>query len=449
MKSSNTPVHPGWLMSLYWLLLYAIYWLAPIHQTPRLSWSGLAFELVHIALFVVGATLCARVVLVQTHRAEYGMTAGYHAQANPGREYTFIRLVLMIGILGGILSAYAKLSLVGEFSLAALASLRTERAQELLYADEVKSGIASVIAFFTYPAGFVGLVATLLRYETVPRSTRTLASTYVIVVFLLTIIAGGRSPVLVLLLFTTISCYLRKKLGLRLVPASRPLRIGMSVLLLVFAGYSSMIWVVRAYVSGLNLEAFLLHAETVWGVRPSAGLIAFSNWLGSPELVQTIMSSVFYFTQNLSVAERVLDVRNEILPMLGGYQVDLIAAMLRSFPASAEFLANGNRALLDANIYGFFTGAWASLFVDFGYFSLLMALLWGYLSGRAHRNLVRKGGLVCETKYVFWIYAVFISFVSPPFGFSNSFITFVWFVLFGLALTVRIGSRTGYLQEAV
>lgn len=449
MKSVRTPVQPAWLMSLYWLFLYFIYLVAPIHQTPQLTWPGLLFELTHIAFYVIGATWCARASLRIARSRDYGMVAGYYRQAGSSREYGAVRLVLMIGILGGLLSAYAKLSLVGEYSLAALASLRTERAQEVLYADQVKSSIASVLAFFFYPAGFVGLVATLLRYETVSANTRMLAGLYVVVVFLLTIIAGGRSPVMVLLLFTAITFYLRKCLGLSTVPASGSLRFGMSFLLLVFIAYSSLVWAIRSHASGLDLEAFMRHAETVWGVRPSDWLLSVASWTGKPEIVQTIMSSIFYFTQNLSITERVLDARYDIVPMLGGYQVDLVAALLRSFPTSAEFLAAGNQVLLDANVYGFFTGAWASLFVDFGYFSLLMVLLWGYLSGRAYRNLVRKGGLVNETRYIFWTYAVFISFVSPPFGFSNSFITFVWFVIFGLAASIRIGVRTRLVEKTV
>ena len=58
-----------------------------------------------------------------------------------------------------------------------------------------------------------------------------------------------------------------------------------------------------------------------------------------------------------------------------------------------------------------------------------------------------RGGLINETRYVFWSYAVLISFVSPPFGFSNSFITFVWFVLFGLSLKVPARQGPEYLQE--
>ena len=448
IKRIRMPVHPGLLMSMYWLALYFVYLLAPIHQTPKISALGFAFLFTHIVIFVFGATLCSRVSFVDSGKDSNNLVNYLFTKGSYSREFKLIRWVLLVGIFGGISSAYGKLSLIGDFSLAAVASLRIERAQNLLYAEEVKSGFVSIVAFFTYPAGFVGLVAIFLRYEVIPKSIRLLAGVYVSVVFLLAIIAGGRSPVLVLLLFLVITCYVRKRLGLRLLPDSRLLKIGVFLLFAMFISYSSLIWMVRTYVSNMNIDAFLLHADTVWGVQPSKWLISVSDSLGGPEFTQSIMSSIYYLTQNFSITERILDSRYEIVPLLGGYQIDLFAAILRAIPSGSEFLANGNQILLDANIYGYFTGAWGSLFIDFGYFSLLVALVWGYFSGRSHRRFRNKPGLVSEIKYVFWIYAILISFVSPPFGFSNSFITFVWFMLFSFALSVKVRLYSMQMQES-
>ena len=157
--------------------------------------------------------------------------------------------------------------------------------------------------------------------------------------------------------------------------------------------------------------------------------------LGDPNFTQTVLSSTFYFIQNLSISERILSSSSEIPTMYGAYQVDLFAAFCRIIPGGGEFLKNGYGLLLDANVYGFFTGAWTGLFIDFGSFSLLMALLWGAIAGKSWLSFKRDPNLLTGTIYVFWTYSVFISFVSSPFGFSNSFMIFCWFAFFSLAST--------------
>ena len=441
-KRSTAPVHPAVLMSLYWSALYIVYLVVPIHQLPKISGLGFAFVVANVVTFFIGATFCARLALTSSGYSAQDPATYTSYRAGPTREHLLIRLALLIGIVGGLLSAYGKLSLVGEYSLAAITGLRADRAQELLHAGGLRSGIASIIAFFLYPAGFVGLVAIILRYESVSLGTRILAGSYLFVIFLLAIIAGGRSPILVLFLFLAIASYLRMKLYGRWLPSSAPLKIGLLVLFAAFIAYSSLIWTVRINVSGLTIDAFLTHAEAVWGVRPSEFLIFLSDWLHRPDLLQSVMSSFFYFTQNLSVTERILESRHDIVPLLGGYQIDLVAAVLRTFPEGAEFLARGNQVLLDANIYGFFAGAWGSLFIDMGYWCFIGTLIWGYLAGRAYRRLKRGAGLAAETTYVFWIYSILISFVSTPFGFSNSLMTFLWFVAFRIMLSVSLRNAT-------
>ena len=297
------------------------------------------------------------------------------------------------------------------------------------------------MAFLTYPAGFVATLITLLRYEQCRRSTRRLALFYLPVVFTHSIAAGGRSPILVLIIFLAIACYLRRWYGQSAIPRSRPLKLLLFGLVGTFLAYSSVIWVVRADLAEMDTAAFLAHAEDTWGVTPSAALQAAAEALGAPNLVQTVMSSVFYFTAALSVTERILALSTSPM-LLGGYQVDLVAGALRVVPGGNEFLANGYDILLDADIYGFFAGAWGALYIDFGIpGSVVAVVLWGFLAGRSHLALRRAPQSDGAALYAFWIYSVFISFVSPPLGFSNSALTFAWVLVFHVAMKPSVRLR--------
>ena len=429
------PVHPGSVMLFFWALLFLIYFLGPIIQTPAVSLFGFGFLLAHISAFVLGALLLSRVSPWLRIKKESLIEVG---EAELIRDNRLIALFLCIGIVGSLLSCYAKISVISDFTLASAASLRTLRAQMLLNAGQIETGSLSAIAFLSYPAGFVGLVAGLIRYERLPWAARGLIPIYAVIVFFLAILAGGRSPILVLLIFMMLAAYARYRLGIGWLPKSLFLKAGISILLLVFLIYSSTIWLVRSEESGMGVDDFLAHAEDYWGVRPSKGLLWLSEWLGQPELKQSVLGSVFYVTQSLSITERILNSKAELSVLMGGYHIDLVAALMRALPGGANFLGDGYKKLLEADVYGFFAGAWGALFIDFGYFSILITLIWGYVAGRSWWRLKNRANFSAQTNYVFWVYTILISFVSPPFGFSNSFMIFVWFFIFGFFQSTRI-----------
>ena len=152
--------------------------------------------------------------------------------------------------------------------------------------------------------------------------------------------------------------------------------------------------------------------------------------MGGPSVTQSIMSTIFYFTQSLSVIERILAM-SESPVLLGGYHIDIAAAAMRAFPASADFLSEGYSDLLDANVYGFFTSAWGALFIDFGLFGAAFgAMLWGWLAGRSFREARSDADGRATVMYVFWMYSILISLVSPPLGVANSAMTLFWFVVY-------------------
>ena len=430
MHSAKQLLNPASLMLGFWATLYAVTFLGPITQRPSVSLEGFLFVGGLLMLFVLASAFGS----ASLHGAPRVPIVWATDLPTAKRRDRLLRVLLLIGCAGGLLGLYSKLSAADSLSLIASAALRAERAQQLLDAGQITSGPAGAVAFLTYPAGFVATLITVLRYEQCRTSTRMLALFYLPVVFMQSIAAGGRSPILVLIIFVGLASYLRRWYGQSAIPRSRPLRLLVVALVTAFFAYSSVIWLVRSELADMNTDAFLAHADETWGVTPSRGLQAAAEVLGAPNLVQSVMSSVFYFTGALAVTERILAMNASPL-LLGGYQVDLVAGAMRVIPGGNEFLARGYDILLEADIYGYFAGAWGSLYIDFGIpGSVLAAILWGVLAGRSQLALRRAPQGDGAALYAFWIYSVFISFVSPPLGFSNSALTFAWVLVFHLAM---------------
>lgn len=416
----KNPAHPALVMSLFSSFIFLIYFIGPISLTPKISAEGTLFLLAHIALFISGTALASIVI---TNKI-------YSVAGRELRERRLTRLLLLIGVCGGLISLYLNVRELPHVDLASIATLRAFKAQNLLHGGKSHGGYLSALAFLIYPAGFAGLVAGLLQYERIGRVTRVFLYLFVAILFSVAILAGGRSPILLLILFIAISCYTRTKLGKSWMPNSRFLRIAAAALLMAFIAYSSIMWSVRAAESNRSTEQALQYAADIGGASPKPWLVATSASLNRPGFTLTVLNSVFYLTQNLQVTEKIWANRDDIPALYGSYHIDMIAAALRLLPSGANFLKERYATLMRVKIYGYFTGAWGALFIDYGYFSLLAALIWGLLAGMAWVNFKNQPCVMTGMLYVFWSYSILIGFASPPFGFSNSFMVFAWFMLF-------------------
>lgn len=435
----NAVLHPATQMMLFWTLIYACYFFGPVELQPAISLKGLLFISAHLALFILGATLITRFsfLVVKPHLK-------INAENKIKNLVTYGMLV--IGSCGIVLSIYGNLSMLEVFSFKSIAALRTLRAQDLLHAKQMHLNYFRAIGFLTYPAGFVGLVAALIDYEIIPRLLKMLLFLFMFLVYCLAMIVGGRSPILVMFLFIGATYLIRWKMNYSPMQKSMVLNFYILFLLVLFLLYSSFIWGLRSKEAGLDSSAMLQHAAQVWGAKSTARLDVLTA--NHPKLRQTILSTTFYGIQSLSITERLLASKKPIPLMYGAYQMDLLAALLRATKTGSIFLEKSHQALMDAQVYGYFTGAWSGLYIDLGYASLFAALLWGLISGRLWRNFQNEPSLYTGVPYVFVLYSIFISFVSAPFGFSNSLMIFIWTVLVVAILriprqSVYIVNRTG------
>jgi oligosaccharide repeat unit polymerase len=426
VKRRRSLIHPAWAMMVFWAFLYSVYILAPINQTPSVSLGGVVFVILHVLVFCAGSVLTP-VFFGGEPRARASVIQ------NSGKNLHIFRKInvfFLVGIAGSVMSMLGKALLFEQISLLESAELRIERSQQLLESEPLSNSFLSTLGFLTYPAGFVALVLALVLYEELPRATRVLPLFYIIALFLLSLATGGRSTIFVSLLFICISIYIRKCRGLSAIPKSQLLKTFFLLIFIGFIVYSGLIWQTRSLVSGVNHNQFLMHADQNWGVTPSENLESLALVIDSPGLIQNFISTTFYFTQSVSIVERILEMSDPPL-LLGAYHIDLVAAALRMFKSSSDFMGSGYAKLLENDVYGFFTSAWGALYIDFGLFGGYGAtIVWGILAGLAHRRAkiyIYSDGF---TQYVFWMYSILISFVSPPFGFSNSLVIFLWFLLY-------------------
>ncbi len=413
----KSPVHPAVVMTLFWCFILCIYFVGPVSLTPEISLQGSVFLFAHISLFIAGSGLA---FILFNKRQHTPQTASDDALFTP--------LLLLMGVTGGLVSIYNNFIAIQDINLASIATLRAIKAQNLLHGGQSHGGLLSALAYVTYPAGFVGLVAGVIEYERLSRFARLSLYVFVGIIFCVAILAGGRSPILLLLLFIGISCYTRTRLGKSWMPNSRTLKMGAALLLLIFMVYSSIMWSVRAAESSRTAEQALQYAGDVGGAKPKPYLLRLNN----PGFELSALNTVFYLTQSLQVTEKILAAREDIPALYGSYHIDMVAAALRLFPQGSAFLKEHYTVLMKAKIYGYFTGAWGGLFIDYGYFSLLGAMIWGFLAGMAWVNFKHNPGVLTGLFYVFWNYSILISFATPPFGFSNSLVVFGWFLVFDL-----------------
>lgn len=414
----------------FWMFLYACYLIAPINQTPSPSFTGVVFVVSQIFIFCIGAVLATGGLGERLPVKPFPLKI-CASSLNVSKQ---INIFSLIGIIGALLSLFDKILRLDSVNLHEIAVLRSERAHNLLNATPASISVLSAIGFLTYPAGFLALVLTLVFYESLSRAPRFLSVFYFVSIIFLNLASGGRSMIFVAILFLGIASYIRGCRGLNAIPKSHQVRIFLLLVLVGFISYSTLIWQIRSESSNLSVSAFLNHAEVKWGVTPTENLTSLALLLQQPSLTQSVLSSIFYFTQSISIIENILGM-SEVPLMLGTYHIDLFAAAVRVFCDNQDGLAQGYAALLKNNVYGFFSSAWGALYIDFGFFgSYIATFFWGLFAGLAHRHARRNIYSDGFILYVFWMYSILISFVSPPFGFSNSAVTFFWFVVYKLSI---------------
>jgi hypothetical protein len=145
---------------------------------------------------------------------------------------------------------------------------------------------------------------------------------------------------------------------------------------------------------------------------------------------------VWYLVQGLVMSNAIFTSYNGGM-LLGGYGIDLAAALLRR--VNGNFIADGYAVLLQMNTYGFLPSAFGSLYVDLKFFGLIPCLIWGWLAGKVYGQVKRGQDPRWLLIVPFVTVGIFFSLINTPIGFSNGFVTHLWLV--AAFLTAKVVRR--------
>jgi hypothetical protein len=317
------------------------------------------------------------------------------------------------------------------FDLGESYATRSDQAAALMEGAASSSSLAFQIGFLTYPASFVYLVRAIV-FDRKLRFGR-LAVFAFLPILMTTLVMGGRAPLLYAILISgfaygTRKLYLRRS-GQGRSHAGRGLgglaRIGITLFVAVSLYYFIAVFFTRAEVVG-GVSGMFEVAETIWGISfRGAGSQWMFDLLGN-EVTYLIFIFTWYVVQGLLMGNFLFSGYDG--PMqLGVYGVDLVSALMRRL--DGEQVARNFDALDRLGIYGFLPAAWGSLFVDFRFWGLAVAALWGALVAVVYQHIRRGRDARWLLMAPFITMGILFSFINTPIGFSNGLVTHFWMVV--------------------
>lgn len=414
-------LHPAKSMLALWLGCMAIYLLLPFRLLDRqLTWAGGVMLLLFIAAFIVGSML---------FRGRHRRKPDLYSVVVDSRRIEYLLMAVSGGAIAFlVLDARAK----DLFDLASAYEQRSDTANALLKGEASQSTIWFQLAFLLYPAAYVFTVVHLLYSPRVHKFKLFLFG--LLPIGLVAVLMGGRMPILYALLLTGLAYRERYKVGhtQRRLPASRNrgwrrrAKVWtIAIMLGALFYYFATIFLVRAEMAGGAAQMFDI-AEENWRVGFRGPLTDMLFSLMGVEITYLVFIFAWYLVHGFVMANYIFS-GYEGSMLLGGYGIDLASAVMRRLdPVN---LAEGFDALLTLGTYGFFPSAWGSLYVDFGYFGLLISLGWGIFAGLAYKRIVRERRKDWLLIGPFVSAGIALSTINTPFGVANGFVTHCWLLL--------------------
>ena len=108
---------------------------------------------------------------------------------------------------------------------------------------------------------------------------------------------------------------------------------------------------------------------------------------------------------------------------LGVYGIEILTAIVRRF--DGLFVYDNFQYLMDLGTYGFLPSAFGSLYIDFGFFGLIIAFLWGMWSMLVYKK-VKSSNVKSMILYPFMTIGIILSIINTPIGMTNGLVTFTW-----------------------
>lgn len=411
--------HPVKTMLIVWGLCIATFAILPFQLLERdLSVKGAFVMALFMAAYLIGT------LLVPTRRRVCMTVSPIRIDAKNAETW----LMFASGFATVLLTFDAATKNV--FDLAASYELRSSAADALLKGEASNSTIFFQMAFLLYPAGYV--------YTAVHTIYARHLQAWKLVIFgfmpiaLATVVMGGRMPIFYVALVAWIALRERRKLDHTSPQMPQKsnrrkwiVRLVWLVALLVLFRYFATVFMVRAAAAGGSAAMFDV-AEQRWGVGFHGPMSTAIFAIFGEDMTYLIFIFIWYLIQGVVMSNYLLSDYDGPL-QLGTYGVDMMSALARRF--DPQRLAEGFDSLLSLGAYGFFPSAWGSLYVDFGFFSIILCTIWGAFTALCYRRIVVQHRMKWLLVGPFATIGIIFSIINTPMGFTNGFITHCWLLL--------------------
>lgn len=353
------------------------------------------------------------------------------------------------------------------------------------------------VGYATFSFGFVSVMLFLLHGEEIRGWAAALAQLSIVSPIGYAILYSGRMPILFVLVLVAMSMLVRVARGRTLLPHGHYLVLKTTILVGLFAVYSSAIWSSRQsfcvqmsplitelqkqkddrlrnlgdertqenqtvgskateMITPAELNKRFAEAqaqprlaqtsrstatalETVldaWNVQPR-GYITSAIETGrlSPRGAMIGIATYFYLTHGVRTVDYVWSARDKFKPHWGVYEIGVLSPLLRIFFPESDRIADMEAEQRAAFIYGFFPSAWAAAFIDFGLVgAIVYVMIWGGLAGWSAAGSRHSRLMTPLLLLVFMLSTVLLSPIQGPLGMANSALVLVSTVVTGLVL---------------
>jgi hypothetical protein len=419
--------HPASLMLRTWATGLLILLIMPIQLVTRsFSLYGSLILALFIGSFCIGTLLRSRVISETVFIAKGPL------------DFRIADRILIAAALAAILVYAIEVFTSGAGDLSAAWEVRSERATLLLQGLDSGSSIWFQIGFLLYPVGYVAIAREVVFRESVQVLRVGLFGFGPLVACAIAI--GGRGPILFALIVLGLSILARRqgkradkeKPKLDTDRRSKNLIYGVliTITVLIAMNYFVNVFIVRSEAGG-GLDLTLENVVRVWGVDfagPGASFIRSTLGEGNAYL---LFAFSWYLAQGPLLGNEVFT-HFQGDPGYGVYGVELATSLVRRL--NGEFVASRLYALEDINIFGFVYSAFGTLYIDFYFFGILVAALWGYLASvvYVHIRLDTDGRWLLVGPFV--TMGIMFSLINTPIGLSNGLITYAWLLIAFLAI---------------
>jgi oligosaccharide repeat unit polymerase len=402
---------PPVFMVLVWLLDSAIYAASPIEyfRVPTaMTWGVIAGG---IGLYSLSSMLIIAVPPRPVRNAD---------------RITIDRVILFTGLigLGGILFLTVdKVFLSGLDYSQGLTAIKYLRDEQVSQGIEINRSPLLYIGYVTFSAAYVATALFLLKAESVGRWAAIVGQVSVLSPVIYALLYGGRAPILLLCTLIAGTGLVRGMAGLPPLAHARGLRIKSLVLLAAFLAYVNFTWQDRREFSRFgDYENFLSVAEQAWDLQPSPWLDgAVRHGEIDPDLAMDSVSTLLYITHSVGALDKIVEHQQIFSPFLGAFQIGVISPFLRVFFPESDLLERMHLQLVDSDLFGWFVTAWGALYLDFGLWGAVAAVvLWGGLTGHAYRGFARNRDDGSALLLTFWLSSIMVSPWNSPIGMANS-----------------------------